>query len=116
VNKDRREIILSSACAFLKADIMSATRIVRIMLVEDHVAFRQALAFLLGHEPDLGVVAPAGSLAQARQILHTPVDHSISLLSRSPAQYEEACSGPGVMAASGVLMKEAKLRWKVPTP
>jgi DNA-binding NarL/FixJ family response regulator len=39
------------------------------MLVEDHVAFRQALAFLLGHEPDLEVVAQAGSLAQAREAL-----------------------------------------------
>jgi hypothetical protein len=88
VNKDRREIItLSSDCAFLKADIMSATRIVRIILVEDHAAFRQALAFLRGHEPDLEVVAPAGSLAQARQMLHTPLDDSITLLSRSPAQY-----------------------------
>jgi hypothetical protein len=85
VNKDRREIILlSSERASLKADIMSATRIVRIMLVEDHAAFRQALAFLRGHEPDLEVVAPAGSLAQARQMLHTPLDDSITLLSRSP--------------------------------
>jgi hypothetical protein len=85
VNKDRRGIItLSSACAFLKAHIMSATRIVRIMLVEDHAAFRQALAFLRGHEPDLEVVAQAGSLAQARQMLHTPLDDSITLLSRSP--------------------------------
>ena len=35
VNKEQREIIaLSSACASLKAHIMSATRIVRVMLVE----------------------------------------------------------------------------------
>jgi hypothetical protein len=89
VNNDRREIItLSSACAFLKAHIMGATRIVRIMLAEDHLSFRQALAFLRGHEPDLEVVAQAGSLAQAPQILHTPLDDSITLLSRSPAQYE----------------------------
>src|SRR5919112_2320546 len=84
VNKDRREIFtLSSACAFLKA-VMSATRIVRIMLVEDHLSFRQALAFLRGHEPDLEVVAQACSLAQARQMLHNPLDDSITLLSRSP--------------------------------
>ena len=39
------------------------------MLVEDHTAFREALAFLLSHEPDLEVVAQAGSLAQAREAL-----------------------------------------------
>jgi two-component system response regulator DesR len=48
---------------------MSETRIVRVMLVEDHTAFRQALAFLLGHEPGLEVVAQAGSLAEAREAL-----------------------------------------------
>ena len=84
VNKGRREIItLSSACASLKAD-MSAIRIVRVMLVEDHAAFRQSLAALLSQEPDLEVVAQAGSLAQARKMLHTPLDDSITLLSRSP--------------------------------
>jgi DNA-binding NarL/FixJ family response regulator len=44
------------------------------MLVEDHIAFRQSLALLLSREPDLEVVAQAGSLAQARQMLHTPLD------------------------------------------
>ena len=39
------------------------------MLVEDHVAFRQALAFLLSHEPDIEVVSQAGSLVQAREAL-----------------------------------------------
>src|SRR5215216_7902163 len=48
---------------------MSATRKVRVMLVEDHLSFRQALAFLLTREPDLEVVAQAGSLAQAREAL-----------------------------------------------
>jgi CheY-like chemotaxis protein len=82
VNKDkRREIItLSSACASLKAD-MSAIRIVRVMLVEDHAAFRQSLASLLGREPDLEVVAQAGSLAQARQMLRTPLDVAVLDLS-----------------------------------
>jgi DNA-binding NarL/FixJ family response regulator len=82
VNKDRREIItLSSACAFLKADIMSTTRMARIMLVEYHAAFRQALAALLSQEPDLEVVAQAGSLAQARQMLDTPLDVAVLDLS-----------------------------------
>jgi DNA-binding NarL/FixJ family response regulator len=56
---------------------MSAIRIVRVMVVEDHAAFRQALAALLGREPDLEVVAQAGSLAQARQMLHTPLDVAV---------------------------------------
>jgi DNA-binding NarL/FixJ family response regulator len=56
---------------------MSAIRIFRIMLVEDHAAFRQSLATLLSQEPDLEVVAQAGSLAQARKILDTPLDVAV---------------------------------------
>ena len=41
----------------------------RILLVEDHVAGRQALAFMLEQEPDLEVVGQAGSLAEARRAL-----------------------------------------------
>ena len=37
--------------------------------MEDHVAFRQALAFLLDNEPDLEVVSEVGSLAEARRAL-----------------------------------------------
>ena len=48
---------------------MGGTGAVRVMLVEDHAAFRQALAFLLSGEPDLEVVAEAGSLTEARQAL-----------------------------------------------
>jgi DNA-binding NarL/FixJ family response regulator len=44
------------------------------MLVEDHIAFRQALASLLSRQPDLEVVAQAGSLAEARELLDTPLD------------------------------------------
>ena len=39
---------------------------IRILLVDDHAQFRQALAFMLGREPDLTVVRQAGSLAEAR--------------------------------------------------
>src|SRR5829696_1886354 len=56
---------------------MSETRTIRVMLVEDHIAFRQSLAFLLMREPDLEVVAQACSLAQARQMLDTPLDVAV---------------------------------------
>ena len=68
--------MLSSERTSLKAD-MSETRTSRVMLVEDHSAFRQSLAFLLMREPDLEVVAQAGSLAQARQMLDTPLDVAV---------------------------------------
>jgi DNA-binding NarL/FixJ family response regulator len=51
------------------------------MLVEDHIAFRQSLAALLGREPDLEVVAQAGSLAQARELLDAPLDVAVLDLS-----------------------------------
>jgi DNA-binding NarL/FixJ family response regulator len=60
---------------------MSAIRIVRVMLVEDHAAFRQSLASLLRREPDIEVVAQEGSLAQARQMLDTPLDVAVLDLS-----------------------------------
>ncbi len=45
-------------------------RTIRVLLVEDHAAFREALAFLLGSDPDIEVVAAqAGSLAEARGAL-----------------------------------------------
>jgi DNA-binding NarL/FixJ family response regulator len=57
---------------------MSAIRIVRrVMLVEDHAAFRQSLAALLSQEPDLEVVAQAGSLVQARKMLDTRLDVAV---------------------------------------
>lgn len=42
-------------------------RPLRVMLVEDHVSFRQALAFMLGQDQDFEVVAQAGTLAEARR-------------------------------------------------
>ncbi len=38
----------------------------RVMLVEDQADFRRLLAALLGRQPDISVVAQAGSLAEAR--------------------------------------------------
>ncbi len=39
----------------------------RVLLVEDHAAFREALATLLNMEPDLEVVGHATSLAEGRE-------------------------------------------------
>lgn len=44
-------------------------RKIRVMLVDDHATFREPLAMMLGWEPDLEVVAQAGSLSGAREIL-----------------------------------------------
>jgi two-component system, NarL family, response regulator DesR len=40
----------------------------RLLLVGAHNVFRQALAVVVGQEPDLEVAAQAGSLAEARQV------------------------------------------------
>ncbi len=39
----------------------------RVFLLEDHSWFRKALADLLGRQPELELVAEAGSLAEARR-------------------------------------------------
>lgn len=39
----------------------------RILLVEDHASFRQAMAYLFDREPGFRVVAQAGSVAEARE-------------------------------------------------
>ena len=40
----------------------------RLLLVEDHASFRQALRFLLNLRPDMRVVAECGSLAGCRAL------------------------------------------------
>ena len=42
---------------------------IRLLLVEDHSSFRQALAFMFEQEPDFKVVGQAGSVAEARSKL-----------------------------------------------
>ena len=56
---------------------MSAIRIVRVMLVEDHIAYRQAIAFLMSLGPDIEVACQAGSLAEARQALDRRLDVAV---------------------------------------
>jgi DNA-binding NarL/FixJ family response regulator len=41
----------------------------RVLLVDDHGAFREPLAFMLNREPEFEVTAEAGSLAEARGML-----------------------------------------------
>ena len=42
---------------------------IRLLLVDDHAAFRLPLALILEREPDLVVTAQIGSLAEAREVL-----------------------------------------------
>jgi len=42
--------------------------VTRVLLIEDHASFREALAFMLNREPDFEVVGEAGTAAGAQQI------------------------------------------------
>ena len=42
------------------------TRPTRVMIVEDHADFRELMEVLLGRQPDIDILAKAGSLAEAR--------------------------------------------------
>jgi DNA-binding NarL/FixJ family response regulator len=42
----------------------------RLLLVEDHASFRQTLALVFDQQPDFQVVAQAGSLGEARRVMH----------------------------------------------
>ena len=59
--------VLGRGAAF--SFLLEVTIMKRILLVDDHVAVRQALAFLLDQEPDFSVVGQAASLAEARTML-----------------------------------------------
>ena len=52
---------------------------IRILVVDDHVFFRNALVSLLEHQPDLEVVGAEGSLFEARTMLK---DVDVALLDR----------------------------------
>ncbi len=42
---------------------------IRVLLVDDHLSFREAMAIVFGLQPDITVAAQAGSLAEARGVL-----------------------------------------------
>ena len=42
----------------------------RLLIVEDHASFRQTLALVFDQQPDFEVVAQAGSLGEARRVMH----------------------------------------------
>ena len=48
---------------------MTASSPTRVMLVDDHASLRRPLAFMIDREPDMTVVAEAGSVAEARDRL-----------------------------------------------
>ena len=63
---------------------------IRVVLVDDYLAFRQPLAFMLQREPDITVIGQAGTVGEARPLLpladialidlHLPDGDGISLL------------------------------------
>jgi DNA-binding NarL/FixJ family response regulator len=42
---------------------------IRVVLVDDHLSFRQPLAFMLMREPDITITGQAGTVAEARPLL-----------------------------------------------
>jgi DNA-binding NarL/FixJ family response regulator len=56
------------------------TAVIRLVLVDDHVAFRQSLAMILIREPDLVVLAQAGSVIEAHEMLARVRDVGVALI------------------------------------
>jgi DNA-binding NarL/FixJ family response regulator len=56
---------------------------IRVLVVEDNVGFRDALVSLLGEQPDIEVVGTAGSLYETRTMLEAMLDGmDVALLDR----------------------------------
>jgi two-component system nitrate/nitrite response regulator NarL len=53
---------------------------IRIILVDDHAALREALVVLLEREPDMMVVGEAGSVDEARQLLANKVSADVAVV------------------------------------
>ncbi len=90
---------------------MTETRTVRVMLVDDHADFRSLVAAWLEREPDLEVVAQAGSLEEARQQVAS-VGCDVAVLdmglpdgvgSDLIAELREICPGSAVLVLSSSL-------------
>jgi DNA-binding NarL/FixJ family response regulator len=86
----------------------------RLLLVEDHASFRQTLALVFDQQPDFEVVAQAGSLGEARQVMRgREFDLGVIDLALPDGEgvelIEEVCeANPAVEAgASGILHKSA---------
>ena len=76
----------------------------RILLVEDHASFRQALAFMFAREGEFAVAGQAGSLAEARAFLRkSPDAFDVAVVDLTLPDgdgfglIEELSSRPGVM-------------------
>lgn len=50
---------------------------IRVLLIDDHAAFREPLSFMFDREPEFEMVGQAGSLAEARNLLELGVDVAI---------------------------------------
>ncbi len=90
---------------------MTETRTVRVMLVDDHADFRHLVAAWVDREPDLEVVAQAGSLEEARRHAAS-VGCDVTVLdmglpdgvgSDLIAQLREICPGSAVLVLSASL-------------
>jgi DNA-binding NarL/FixJ family response regulator len=90
---------------------MTETRTVRVMLVDDHADFRRLVAAWLEREPDLAVVAQAGSLEEARrQVASAGCDVAVldmdlpdGVGSDLITQLHEICPGSAVLILSASL-------------
>jgi DNA-binding NarL/FixJ family response regulator len=51
--------------------------VIRVLLIDDHAAFREPLSFMFNREPEFEVVGQAGSLAEARNMLELGVDVAV---------------------------------------
>jgi DNA-binding NarL/FixJ family response regulator len=85
----------------------------RILLVEDQSIYRNTLALLLGHEPDMEVVAQAGSLAEAREVLDGHFDVAVVDLGlpdgdgrKLIGELRQLNPGVSVMVLSATIMAE----------
>ena len=87
------------------------TTMVKVMLVEDHPDFRRLVARLVEREPDLEVVAQAGSLEEARRHAASVVCDVAVLDMSLPdgsgadliAELRELCPGSAALILSATL-------------